>query len=62
MLAVCMGISCMCIGRAVRTRRAYVGIGHAKKCIPYVYNAQCTYVGAPVWPYDVVFIRRTSHM
>ena len=31
-----MGTSSMCIGRAVRTRRAYVDIGHAKKCIPYV--------------------------
>ena len=24
----------LCIGCAVRTKRAYVGIGHAKKCIP----------------------------
>ena len=40
----------MCIGRAVRTSRAYVGVGHAKKWIPYLYNARCTYVGPPVCP------------
>ena len=57
-----MGTSSMCIGRAVRTSRAYVGTGHAKKFIPYLYNAYCTYVGHLVCPYDVVCIRRTSHM
>ena len=31
-----MGTSSMCVGRAVHTNRAYVGIGHAKKCIPYL--------------------------
>ena len=30
-----MGISSMHIGRAVSTRTAYGGIGHAKKCSPY---------------------------
>ena len=34
-----------CAGRAVRNRRAYVGIGHALACIPHQYNAHCTYIG-----------------
>ena len=47
-----MGTSSICMGRAVRTRITYVGIGHAKKCVPYLYNARwnsCMSIGRDMY-------------